>query len=76
MILVIYGIEKYCSQNVRLSQKNARDSEMNAQVKITQVVTLVNDKMKYIFGSKRCFRQWNIFSGVKDVFGSKRYEGR
>ena len=41
MILVIYGIEKYCS---RLSQKNARESEMNAQGKITQVITLVNDK--------------------------------
>jgi hypothetical protein len=40
MILVIYGITKYCSW---LSQKNARESEMNARGKITQVITLVND---------------------------------
>jgi hypothetical protein len=44
MILVIYVIAKYCSQNVRLSQKNAQESEMNARVKIMQVITLVNDK--------------------------------
>jgi hypothetical protein len=41
IILVIYGIAKYC---LRLSQKNARQSEMNAQGKITLVITLVNDK--------------------------------
>jgi hypothetical protein len=44
MILVIYVIAKYCSRNVRLSQKNARESEMNARGEITQVITLVNDK--------------------------------
>jgi hypothetical protein len=41
MILVIYGIAKYCSQ---LSQKNARVSEMNARGKMMQVITLVGDK--------------------------------
>ena len=41
MILVIYGIAKYC---LRLSQKNARESERNTRGKITQVIMLVNDK--------------------------------
>jgi hypothetical protein len=47
MILVIYVIAKYCSRNGRLSQKNVRESEMNAQGKITQVITLVNDKNSF-----------------------------
>ena len=41
MILVIYGIAKYC---LRLSQKNAWESERNTRGKIMQVITLVNDK--------------------------------
>jgi hypothetical protein len=45
MILVIYGIAKYC---LRLSQKNARQSEMNARGKITLVITLVNDKKIFL----------------------------
>ena len=45
MILVIYGIAKYC---LRLSQKNAWESERNTRGKIMQVIMLANDKNVFL----------------------------